>query len=63
MVHGVTRSQTRLKQLSTHPYVSFFFKFFSLIDYYEILSIVYAILTYTIGPFWLSILYIVVRIC
>ena len=62
IVHGVTQSWTRLKQLSTHPCVSFFLKSFSLTDYYEILSIVYAILTYTISPCWLSILYIVVGV-
>ena len=34
----------------------FFFRCFSLIGYYKILS-------YTVGPCWLSILYMVVRIC
>ena len=39
----------------------FFFRFFSIIDYYKILNI--APYCYTVGPCSLSVLYIVVYIC
>ena len=48
-VSGVQQSD------SVYIYI-FSFRFFSLLDYYKILSIV---LCYTVGPCWLSIFYLV----
>ena len=61
IVHGVTKSCIQLKKLSTRVCVCvcvFFFTFFSIIVY----DIEYSSLHYTVGPSWLSILYIVMRI-
>ena len=43
----------------THTHTRLFFRFFSFIGYYKLLSS----LCSTVGPCWLSILYIVVCIC
>ena len=59
-VHRVAKSWTRLKRLSLHACIFFFQVFFPC---RLLQNIEYSSLGCTVGPFFLSILYIVVCIC